>query len=276
MTTSEFSWKGEGGLEIAAVEWKPEARARAAIALVHGLGEHFRRYAGMAAWYAERGLGTVAFDLPGHGMSGGKRGHTSYATVAKEIDKLLGETRSRFPSLPIFLYGHSLGGALSLNWLLERQPDIAGAVIGSPGLVPATPVPPAKLALARFMAKVAPSFTLGNDLDASGLARDPEVQKAYLADPLMHDKISARLGLDLIERGQTIIGNARKIHLPLLLLQGTADRLVDPAATARFAAAAGPNVEFRRFEGWFHELHNEPEKEELYRFVLGWIEGRLP
>lgn len=275
MKSSDFSWKSEEGLSIVAMEWRPDREPWAVMVLVHGLGEHFRRYAYMAAWYADRGIATLTFDLPGHGKSGGPRGHTSYAAVAKEIDHLVGEARSRFPGLPIILYGHSLGGALSLNWLLERKPEIALAVIGSPGLVPAAPVPPAKMALARLMAKIAPSFTLSNGLDASGLARDPAIQEAYLSDPLMHDKISARLGLDLIERGQFIIANAKKITLPLLLLQGAADRLVDPAATARFAAAAGPNVEFRRFEGWYHELHNEPEKDELYRQVLDWIEGRL-
>ncbi len=275
MKTSEFSWKGEDGLSIVAVEWRPETVPKAVIALVHGVGEHYRRYEGMAAWYAERGLATIAFDLPGHGKSGGKRGHSSYAAIGKEIDRLVAEARSRFPGLPVVLYGHSLGGALSLNWLLERGDAVAMAVIGSPGLVPATPVPAAKMFLARVMARIAPSFTMANDLDASGLARDPEIEKAYLADPLMHNMISARLGLDLIERGQTIIAKARDIGLPLLLLQGTADRLVDPSATARFAEAAGANVEFRRFEGWYHELHNEPEREELYRFVYGWIEGRL-
>lgn len=275
MKTVDFAWKGEGGIPIVAVEWRPESAPWAVIALVHGIGEHFRRYESMAAWYAEKGIATLAFDLPGHGKSGGPRGHSSYATIAKEIDHLVGEARGRFPGLPIVAYGHSLGGALCLNWLLERQPDIGAAVIGSPGLAPATPIPPAKMALARIMARLAPSFTLANDLDDSGLSRDPKVKEAYIADPLMHNKVSARLGLDLIERGQFIIANAAKIKLPLLLLQGTADRLVDPAATASFAAAAGANVEFRRFEGWYHELHNEPEKEELYKQVLTWIEGRF-
>lgn len=274
MKKTEFSWKGEGGLDIAAAEWRPDA-PRGVIALVHGIGEHYGRYEHMIAWYGAKGLATVAFDLPGHGRSKGKRGHSSYAAIAAEIDRLVEEARKRFPGLPVILYGHSLGGALSLNWLLLRKPTLAGAVIGSPGLVPATPVPAAKMALARFMAKVAPSFTLPNDLELSGLARDPAVAERYKADPLVHNLISARLGLDLIERGQAIIADARTITLPLLLLQGSADRLVDPKATERFAAAAGPNVEFKRYEGWYHELHNEPEKEELFKSVLAWIDRRL-
>ncbi|MEI6876684.1 MAG: lysophospholipase [Spirochaetota bacterium] len=271
MKQTDFSWKTLKGASIHAVEWRPEASAKAVVALVHGVGEHSQRYEHMAEAFSKEGVAMVAFDLPGHGRSEGKRGHSSYVLVMVEIDRLIEEARARFPGAKVFLYGHSLGGAICLNYLIERRPSLAGALIGSPGLSPATPVPGLKMLLARIMAKIAPSFTLANDLDAEGLSRDAAIVKKYRDDPLMHDMISARLGLDLIESGQRIIMRAAEISLPLLLLQGSADRFVDPGATERFAAASGKNVTFQRFEGAYHELHNEPDKQVLFRMELDWM-----
>ena len=121
----------------------------------------------------------------------------------------------------------------------------------------------------------APSFALANALDIDALSRDPAVGKAYSEDPLVHNRVSARLGLDIIETGPRIVARAAEIILPLLLMQGSTDRIVDPAATARFAAAAGKNVTYRVFEGWYHELHNEPEKAEVLAAITGWLATKV-
>jgi alpha-beta hydrolase superfamily lysophospholipase len=274
MERKDFAWRTGDGLDIQASEWKPDGAAKAVVALVHGLGEHCQRYDHMARAFGAAGVGVVAFDLPGHGRSGGPRGHSSYAVVTEQIDHLLDEAKARFPGLPVFLYGHSLGGSLALNYLVVRKPPIKGAIVTSPGLATAKPLPALKLLLAKLMAGIAPSFTLPNDLELAGLSRDPEVVRLYQADPLVHDRVSARLGLDLIEAGPRLIERAKEITLPLLLLQGSADRLVSPEATDRFAKAAGSNVEYRSYEGGYHELHNEPEKEALFASVLAWMAAR--
>jgi alpha-beta hydrolase superfamily lysophospholipase len=270
MKQTEFSWKtGEGGA-IYAVEWRPEGTAKAVVALVHGLGEHLHRYDHLAEAYGKAGIGIVALDLPGHGRSEGKRGHASYALIMDQIDRLLEEARSRFPGLPVFLYGHSLGGSLVLTYLIARKPGLAGAVVTAPGLATTTPVAPAKVLVAKLMSGILPSLTLANGLDVTAISRDPKEVQRYRDDPLITDQVSARLGNDLLQAGPNVMAAAAEIGLPLLLVQGSADRIADPATNERFARSV-PGATLKVFEGGYHELQNDPCKAEFFAFVLDWI-----
>lgn len=274
MGHSEFTWLSKDGLQFYAQEWRPDGDIRAAVGLVHGLGEHSGRYAHVAQFFNQNGIGVVAMDYRGHGRAAGTRGHASYDAVAEDIDHLLEETAKRYPGLPVFLYGHSLGGALVLYYGLKRHPGIQGVICTSPGLIPAQD-PGGKILLAKIMAAVFPSFTMVNGLDVTGLSHDETVIKAYQADPLVHDKISARLGLDLVQNGQWIIAHAAEYPLPLLLLQGSADRLVNPSGAKQFAARADGKVTFKLLEGWYHELHNEVEKEIVLGEMVNWIDRQM-
>lgn len=274
MNNLEFSWQSKDGLRFFAQAWQPEGTVRAVVALVHGLGEHSGRYQHVAQYFTDRGLAVVAFDLRGHGRTAGKRGHGSYDAILEDIDQLLVETTFRYPNLPVFLYGHSLGGALVLYYVLKHRPSIKGVISTSPGLIPAKD-PGAQLLLAKIMSAIAPGFQIANGLDVTGLSRDPKVAAAYTADPLVHDKISARLGLDLIQNGQWIIAHANDLQLPLLLMQGSADRLVNPTGSQQFASAAKDNLSFKLYDGWFHELHNEPQKELVLAEMVAWIDAQL-
>ncbi len=274
MVQSEFGWQSKDGLHFFAQEWRPDGDIRAAVALVHGLGEHLGRYQHVAQYFNRYGLGVVSMDLRGHGRTQGVRGHASYDAINEDIDHLLEETAGRYPELPIFLYGHSLGGALVLYYALKRRPHLKGVLCTSPGLIPAQD-PGGKIVLAKWMSVLAPGFTMTNGLDVSGLSHDPAVATAYQADPLVHDKISARLGLDLIQDGQWIIAHAAEFPLPLLLMQGSADRLVNPSGAKQFGAQAKGEFTFKLFEGWYHELHNEVEKEAVLKEMVTWVEQQL-
>ncbi len=274
MARFEFEWHSKDGLQFYAQEWRPDGDARAVVALVHGLGEHSSRYDHVANYFNDHGLGVVAMDHRGHGRTGGKRGHGSYDVILEDIDHLLLETAQRYPAKPVFLYGHSLGGALVLYYGLKRQPKIKGVICTSPGLIPAQD-PGGKILLARVMSALAPSFQIENGLDVTGLSHDTAVVKAYQADPLVHGKISARLGLDLIENGKWIIEHAAEFPLPLLLLQGSADRLVNPMGAKQFAPKVKNNIRFKQFDGWYHELHNEVEKEIVLHEMVAWVDEQL-
>lgn len=274
MKNTEFSWQSKDGLQFFAQEWRPDGDVRAAVALIHGLGEHSGRYQHVAQYFTDHGLGVVALDHRGHGRTGGKRGHGSYDTILDDIDHLLEETSQRFPGLPVFLYGHSLGGALVLYYTLKRRPQLKGVIATSPGLVPAN-ASGGQITLAKIMSVIAPGFQIANGLDVTGLSRDPEVAKAYTADPLVHNKISARLGLDLLQTGQWIIQHAAEFPLPLLLMQGSADRLVNPIGARQFAAGLKNNLTFKLYDGWYHELHNEVEKEVVLGDMVTWIDKNL-
>lgn len=269
----EFSWQTARGLNIYAQSWIPEGEIRGVVALVHGLGEHSGRYAHVAAALNQAGYALTGFDLPGHGKSGGTRGHTSFEETLFEIDHLLEDAGRRFPNRPRFLYGHSMGGSLTLYYLLRRKPDLCGAVVTSPGLGVGQPVPSMKIFLAKVMARLFPAFTMENGLDLNNLSRDEAVVTTYRQDPLVHPRISARLGLDLLTLGAWIQANAVELETPLLLIQGGGDHIVSPQATEAFAQAApASKITYKVWENFYHELHNEPEKDQVFQFMLDWLD----
>ena len=274
MIQSEFSWQSQDGLQFFGQEWRPEGGARAVVALIHGLGEHSGRYQHVADYFTQHGLGVVALDHRGHGRTGGKRGHGSYDAILDDIQHLIQEAEKRYPGLPVILYGHSLGGALVLYYALKRKPQLKGVIATAPGLIPARASGGQK-ALAKIMSTIAPGFQINNGLDVTGLSHDPETARAYTADPLVHPKISARLGLDLMQNGQWVIEHAAEFPLPLLLLQGSADRLVNPAGARQFAAGLAGKVTYKVYDGWYHELHNEVEKETVLADMVAWIDQIL-
>jgi alpha-beta hydrolase superfamily lysophospholipase len=276
MSSTTFTWQNAKGLKLFAQDWRPPGTLRGVVSLVHGLGEHSGRYQHVADTLNEAGFGLVGFDLPGHGRSAGTRGHAAYAEVIEDIDCLLKETARRYPSLPHFLYGHSLGGALVLYFCLKRHPDLKGVIASSPGLAVGDPVPPAKLLLAKVMARLAPSFTIENGLDVNNLSHDPAVIHAYQNDPLVHTKISTRLGLDLLTSGAWILEQAPRFPLPLLLIQGSGDHLVSPQTNTAFAKAVPQDkITYKIWEGQYHETHNEPEKQQALQYIIGWLDSHL-
>lgn len=255
--------------------WQPETSPKAVVCLVHGLGEHTGRYAHVAAALNDAGYAVLGFDLRGHGKSGGRRGHTpSYDTLMDDIGRLLDEAATRYPGLPRFLYGHSLGGNLVLTYALRRRAAIAGVISTSPGLRVANPLPAAQLALAKVMNKLYPSLQMANGLALDGLARDPEVIRAYTSDPLVHNKISVRLAMGMFEAGEWVIAHAAEFPVPLLLMHGTADKLTSALASQEFAAKAGSVCTLKLWEGFYHETHNEPEKAEVLGFMIDWLDRR--
>jgi alpha-beta hydrolase superfamily lysophospholipase len=276
MKSEEFSWKNQLGTRSFVQEWSPEGEARAAIGLVHGLGEHTGRYDHVARRLTAAGYAMVGMDLPGHGRTEGTRGCTSYDGACAEIDRLLKALEKRHPGKPRFLYGHSLGGVLVLYYVLSSRPALRGAIVTSPLISTGQPVPAVKVWLAKLMARLKPDFSFRSGLDQARLSRDPQVIQAYRQDPLVHDRVSAILGLDMISRGAWILERAREFPLPLLLMQGGADRLVSVAATERLAGAipAG-RLTYQVWEGLYHEAHNEPEQEQVIQAMRDWLDRQM-
>lgn len=276
MKSTESSWKNSKGIDIFVQEWAPDGEVRAAIGLVHGLGEHTGRYHHVASRLTAAGYAMLGVDLPGHGRTGEPRGFTSFDEISSEIDRMLSELAKRYPGKPQFLYGHSMGGAAVLYHVLNRRPALRGAIVTSPGLATGEPVPAAKIMLAKVMARLMPSFSMNNGLDLNNLSRDPAVIKAYQQDPLVHNRISARLGLDILTLGDGILARAREFPLPLLLMQGSADHLVSTAAVGQLASLIPPGkLTYKVWEGFYHETHNEPEQEQVIQTIRNWLDQQL-
>ena len=261
---------------LAGYIWQPAGNVKGVVCLVHGLGEHSGRYSPLADFLNRSGFAVMAFDLRGHGRSGGKRGHFAYETALDDIGLLVAEARRRFGEAPRFLYGHSLGGNLVLNYILRRPVDaLRGAIVSGPWLRLAFDPPAYKVFLARSVGKLLPGLLQPSGLQPEYLSHDAEVVRAYVEDPLVHDRISAGLFLGAYEAGLWALEHASALSIPLLLMHGTADHLTSADASREFCARAGERCTLRLWEGMYHEVHNEPGKEEVYRTVKAWLESRV-
>lgn len=276
MKTFETSWKSADGIDLYARGWEPEGAPRAVVCLVHGLGEHVARYENVATALTAEGFVLFGFDQRGHGRSGGPRGHVpSYNQMMDDIDLLLKQAASRYPGLPTFLYGHSMGGNEVLNFSLRRKPEVKGVIATGPFLRLAFQPPAAQVTLARMMNGIFPTFTQKSGLELAALSCDQKVVDAYVADPLVHDKITARLFVELFDSGEWALNRAGEFTLPLLLMHGSADRLTSANATREFARNGGKNISLHIWDGWYHEIHNEADQAEVFKVMLDWLNGRL-
>jgi alpha-beta hydrolase superfamily lysophospholipase len=273
----EVSWKAKDGLNIFAEGWEPAvAQPKAVVCLVHGVGEHASRYAHVAEAFGAEGYAFFAADLRGHGRSGGARGHiSSIEDFMQDIDTLLEQARARYPGLPLILYGHSLGGILVLHYSLKRKPNVKGVIATSSGLRTALELQPAKIMAARVLGSLIPGVSISSGLETEAISRDEKVVQAYKVDRLVHDKISLGFGKIMLGVVQWTLEHAAEFPLPLLLLHGKADRIAFPAGSIEFAQAAGDKCKLLLWDGAYHELHNEPEKNEVFKTMTTWMDARV-
>lgn len=277
MNHHELKWTSKDGLEIFAQVWEPPVVApRAVTCLVHGLGEHSSRYAHVAEAFAKDGIILFTADLRGHGRSGGARGHiSSIEDFMQDIDLLIEQARSRYPSLPLFLYGHSLGGILVLHYGLKRKPNLKGIIATGPGLHTALEKQPAKVFMARVLGALLPTTAIPSGLDANAISRDSAVVTAYKNDPLVHDRVTLGFGKQMFGVIHWILENAGTFPLPLLLLHGKADTIAYPSSSTDFGANLKERCTIVLWDDAYHEIHNEPEKAEVFKTMTMWMDARL-
>ena len=250
-------------------------KTKAVVALVHGMGEHSGRYQHVAKKLTDDHFSVIAFDHFGHGKTTGKRGHNpSFDAVLESVSKTIEKAQELFPNKPIFLYGHSMGGNTVINYALRKSTTITGIIATSPFLKLAFVPPRIKLAVGKLLQKIAPSITMGNELNANDISRDKIEVDKYINDPLVHDKISPNFSLTFIETGKWAIENAHKLKTPLFLLHGTSDKIIDYKGTQEFANNAD-NTTLKLYERGYHELQNDLCKEEMLQDVLIWLNSQL-
>jgi len=272
----EFAWETADGLQLFARQWKAEDQPRAVVCLVHGLGEHTARYGHVAVALNDAGYGLIGFDLRGHGRSEGQRGHSpAFDLMLDDVTHLLCEAEQRFPDSPRFLYGHSLGGCLALNHALRRRPQVAGVIATGPLLRTAFAPPAWKTVLGRLVYGLWPTLSLANGLDIRGLSHDAEVVRAYAGDPLVHDRVSARLGMDMLDAGEWALAHASEFFLPLLLMHGGADPITDAEASRQFAESMSADCTLKIWDGLYHEIHNEPEQQQVFDVMIEWLGAHI-
>jgi alpha-beta hydrolase superfamily lysophospholipase len=273
MKPSETYWPAAGNLSLFSRHWQPAGETKAVVCLVHGLGEHSGRYQHVATALTTAGYALLAIDQRGHGKSDGPRGHATYEMLLNDIELLLENAVHLYPGRPHFLYGHSMGGNLVINYTLRRRPSLTGVIATSPWLELAAQTPPALAALVRVLNRLQPARTIPNGLKTTDLSRDPAVVQAYAADPFVHNRISVSLLLNMVEAGQWALAHAAEFPLPLLLMHGSHDHITSPTASGRFAQQA-PNTTFKLWDNLYHETHNEPEQQAVLASILSWLHPR--
>ena len=273
----ETTWKSRDGLDIFAEGWEPTViLPKAVVCLVHGLGEHVSRYAHVAEALGREGFVVLGADLRGHGRSGGPRGHiSSIEDFMQDIDVLFEQARTRYPDLPLYLYGHSLGGIQVLHYGLTRKPKVKGVIATSSGLHTAIEQQAMKVLMAKVLGSLLPSVAIPSGLDPKTISHDEKVVQAYINDPLVHDKISLGFGKVMIGVTAWTLAHAGEFSLPLLLMHGKADALAFPSSSTEFAAPLKEKCTLVLWEDAYHELHNEPIKDEVFKTMTLWMDARL-
>jgi alpha-beta hydrolase superfamily lysophospholipase len=268
-------------LDLVWQSWKPPTPG-GVIVIVHGLAEHGGRYRETAEFLADNGWAVYACDLRAHGLSpnppkAGRVHVDRFTDYFRDVEAMTGLARGEYPELPLFILGHSMGGLISIRYVLERPEGLAGAIISSPalGTHPAFKPPAFLRILVRVLSFLAPRVRVDSELDTDAISRDPDVVKAYREDPLISEKISARWYSEILKSMKRAHQAAGSLRVPMLLMQSGEDRLVDPAAPGRWAEAAPPAlVERVTWDGLYHEMLNEPEKDRVRARILEWLDAR--
>jgi len=270
-----LKWYSKDGLEMYARAWEPD-NTKAIICLVHGMGEHCHRYDHFAEYFKARDIAVLTYDQRGHGRSGGKRGHTpSYAMLMHDVAKLLEQRKEYLPDAPTFLYGHSFGGNLVSNYVLAEQPQIAGAIVTGSLFKLGFEPPKFRVMLGKMMSNFYGAYSEKSNLNAEHLSRSTAVVKKYMEDIYVHGDVTARMFVDMLDSGNWALKNAAKLSIPMLVMHGSADQITKPAASVDFANEAGDLASLKLWDGFYHEIHNEPEQKEVFDYVFNWMDSVL-
>ena len=266
-----FNTTSDDGTAIRVVRWFPEDANNQDrdILLVHGLAEHAGRYPHIAAARTDAGWTVTFVELRGHGQSGGKRGHTDlwhhYIEDIQSAASMIGR--------PYVLIGHSMGGLTALATLLEPQhPPVRAVAVSNPLLGVDFEPTRIKVAASRLLSKLVPKLSFSNEVQTHHLCRDPEVVARYEADPNVYSTITPRWYIELTTTQKSVLANAKNGRIPLRMMVGTADKICSHTLSLEFARKGGGPTDIQVYDGLYHELFNEPEKDQVLTDLRAWLE----
>ncbi|RVU82853.1 alpha/beta hydrolase [Leucothrix sargassi] len=274
---SEGDFKSEKYQHIFHQSWVPETNVKAVIILAHGLGEHSGRYEPVVTYLNALGYAVYSWDHPGHGRSGGER---KYIKEFTDFTDVMGEhydlVKAEQPDLPIYLIGHSMGGLITANYLLDHQEDFAGVIFSAPAIDVAGGLNPFVHMGGRLLSALIPRLGF-QSFKGNLVCRDPELMEVSAKDPLSnYGKTTIRLLAELVDAMVRVKSEGGSLTLPILMLQGTDDVIVDPKGAERlYELAASEDKTLKLYEGFYHELFNDPEKERVFADVRDWLEKRV-
>ncbi len=272
----EGDFEGVRGLRIHHRSWLPAGQPRGIVVIAHGFAEHGGRYARVAERLVADGIAVRAADHRGHGLSEGKR--TSVVRFDDYVDDLtttITQAKAEWPSLKLILLGHSMGGLVALRFAVRDPSPIDGLVVSAPAACPGD-VSRLKLTIGRALSRVAPNTAVLR-LPLNKISRDRAVVEAYNSDPLVfRTPIKARLGAEMLATMDRVDAGLPAMQVPLLVMQGTSDGLVDPGCGPQVYNRAGsPDKTLKMYDGLWHEIFNEPEREHVLDDLAAWVKAHL-
>ncbi|MCB2114586.1 MAG: lysophospholipase [Parvularculaceae bacterium] len=263
------------GARLHCKRWSPAGAAKAAILISHGYAEHLGRYEHVAAALTAAGYDVFAIDHWGHGQSDGERGYApAFSVFLDGVEALVEKANAELPGRKKFLLGHSMGALIAANYLTRDDKAFAGAALSGPSIKAVEEPSAAVLFIGRVLSKIAPKAGL-IQLDPALVSRDPAVVKAYIDDPLVYcGKMSARLGAALIDAMRSTLQNAPAIGLPILIMHGSQDGLAAPEGARMLnARISSPDKTLKIYDGFFHEIFNDPGKENVIADMIAWLDA---
>ncbi len=272
----EGTFKTNDGLKLFEQSWQPAKNAKAVIVIIHGYAEHSGRYAHVAQYLVNYGYAVAAFDLRSHGKSDGKNTFIhSFDEFLSDVDLFLKRVQERHPNKKLFLLGHSMGGTITTLFAITRQPEVKGIILSSATLKLSDAISPFLTRISAIIGKILPKLPTIK-VDCNVLSRDPEVVKKYDNDPLVYrGGIPVRTGAEFNRAIKLIQRQMENVTPPLLILTGTADRLSDPAGSQQlYERAQSKDKTLKLYNGFYHEILNETEKERVLGDILEWLEVR--
>jgi alpha-beta hydrolase superfamily lysophospholipase len=273
------TFAGADGKVLYYQAWMPAVgqRKKAVLINLHGLGDHSGLYPTLASHFPPRGIALYAYDMRGNGRSPGQRAYLrGWHEYRGDLHAFLDRVRKWEGDLPLFILGNSLGGLVVLDYALHYPAGLCGVIAAAPPLGELG-VPPFLLALGRIMSRIWPRFSLQVGMDLSGLARDPTVVDTVLADPLFHRRGTARLSTEVTAAIRRVQARAETLSVPLLILHGSADRMVPPEGSRRFFnQVPQTDRELREYPGAYHGLFADVGHEEVLKDAERWIEQHIP
>jgi alpha-beta hydrolase superfamily lysophospholipase len=275
---TQTSIKTGDGLDLFTQAWIPAGDPRGVLVLVHGLKDHSARYGALVKALTARGVAVHTQDLRGHGRSGGERVWVDeFGQYVQDVAKVADQARAAYPGKPVFVMGHSMGGAIATLYALQQGPALAGLVLSAPALKPGKDVSGFLIGVTKFVNLLA-SRAKVLDLDDTKFSRDPKVVEGMRSDPLIHQPPGpARTARELLVTLELLQTDALKVAVPLLCLHGSADVVTDPDGCRNLVKqAAAKDKTLRIYDGFWHDLAHEPGGAAVVRDVAEWLVARLP
>ena len=277
MQHTEGKFTGRNNFSLYRQAWLPDAAPKAILLVVHGIAEHSGRYTNLVNYFVPKGYAVYSFDLRGHGKSDGKRSYVErFSYYLDDLQTFFNLVRTENPNTKTFMVGHSMGSTIAIDYALQYPGELQGLIISGTTLKLGSSISKASILTAKILSVILPKMGV-SALDPGGISRDPAVVAAYVNDSLNYTgKLSARFGVELLKTMQMLRSRLSEISLPLLIMQGSQDRISDPSSSKLlFDGVSSKDKTMKIYEGFYHEIFNDPERQQVFSDIEAWLKARV-